>query len=376
MKRYVSLDVMRGLTVACMILVNNPGSWSHVFPLLRHAEWVGCTPTDLVFPFFVFCMGAAMAFSLQKYQSAGKAALKIFKRGIAIFLVGLLLNMFPFNSGGTDWGKWFGEIRIFGVLQRIALSYILAGLLALWLKKPLKLLAAIAVLSVIHTFILVRFDTGLADFMLEGNAASKIDIAVIGESHLYHQYRFYDGTPAAFDPEGLLGTLTTACTALIGFLAGSMIRRSSARYASASERTEKDSPVWVVSRIYTYSVLCLAFSLILSIWIPVGKPLWTVSYTFYSAGWALLVLAFFSYFIDVLNVEKPFVPLKMFGMNPLFLYALSVVLSKTIISVIGWTPASVFGGNECMSLLYALLFVLLHFVVAAVMYSRKIFIRL
>ena len=136
-KRYVSLDVLRGMTVAFMCIVNNPGSWSHIFPPLRHAAWVGCTPTDLVFPFFLFCVGCAMAFSLRKFEgNDGKAYKHIIKRGILIFLVGLALNLFPFFpatthdpewSFGQNYLYWLQHKRIFGVLQGIGLAYILGG---------------------------------------------------------------------------------------------------------------------------------------------------------------------------------------------------------------------------------------------------------
>lgn len=388
MKRYLSLDVLRGLTVACMILVNNPGSRSAVYAPLRHTAWTGCTPTDLVFPFFVFCMGVAMAFSFVKFGGLNKLSVKkILLRGAGIFIVGLLLNMFPFYptnpdpslSAGQNWANWFGHIRIFGVLQRIAMCYVLGSLLALWLKTPARIFGAVAVLSVAYTAILLIFGSEPGAFTLEGTVSRKIDVALVGEGHVYHGYRFADGTVANFDPEGPLGTLTGTCTALLGFLVGSMIRRSSIRYAakaSSSKKVVKDSPAWVVSRIYTYAVLSLAFGVILSIWIPISKPLWSVSYVFYSAGWAMLVLAFFAFFIDVKGIEKPFTPFRAFGLNPLFLYAMSGVLAKILSDIIGWDRSAVFGANEFTSLLYSLLFVFVHFIAAWVLYRKKIVIKL
>ena len=144
-KRFVTLDVMRGLTVAFMCLVNNPGTWSKIYPPLTHAEWFGCTPTDLVFPFFVFCMGCAMAFSLSKYDSLTKeSSWKILKRGLLIIGVGLLLNLYPFYpysphdeswTFGQNYLYWLQHKRLFGVLQRIGLCYIIGGLIILGFKK-------------------------------------------------------------------------------------------------------------------------------------------------------------------------------------------------------------------------------------------------
>ena len=161
MKRYISLDVLRGVTVAFMCIVNNPGSWGMIFPPLRHAGWDGCTPTDLVYPFFVFCMGCAMAFSFSKYDGICKAALKkIITRGVALFLIGFLLTLYPFfptslhdcdQSFWDNFMYWLGHKRIFGVLQRIGISYVISGIIALWLKKPGKIMGAIATLFVVYT---------------------------------------------------------------------------------------------------------------------------------------------------------------------------------------------------------------------------------
>ena len=230
-QRYVALDVLRGMTVAGMILVNNPGSWSHIFPPLKHAAWIGCTPTDLVFPFFLFCVGVAMAFSFAKYGDAlnKKSAWKLVKRGILIFLVGLGLNMFPFyptsphDAGwtfGQNWVYWLQHVRIFGVLQRIAMCYVLGGFLALLLKKPKRILWGIAGVTFLHWLILYVFGSDPGWSTLEGNISGKIDIALLGENHVYHGY----GIP--FDPEGLLGAISGAGTVLLGYFIGQMIRHT------------------------------------------------------------------------------------------------------------------------------------------------------
>ncbi len=273
MKRYISLDVLRGLTVTFMCIVNNPGSWGCMFPPLKHAPWAGCTPTDLVYPFFIFCMGVAMAFTFSKYDGLDKNGLKkIIKRGIGLFGVGLLLNLFPFfplyphDPDATfcqNWTYWIGHIRIFGVLQRIAMAYVIAGLVALWLRKPSKIMIAIGGLFILYTGILVIFGEEPGPFTLEGTISRKIDVALLGDNHVYHGYSFASGERAAFDPEGILGGLTAACTALLGYLIGHVIYTSSKRHAAAPEDLTA-APSYTVSRIFVYGSASLALAMILS----------------------------------------------------------------------------------------------------------------
>lgn len=378
-KRYLSLDVLRGLTVAMMIVVNNPGSWSHIYPPLRHASWDGCTPCDLVFPFFLFCVGTAMAFALAGYASlTGEALKKIFKRGVLLFLTGFALTAFPFYpsvssmdpdlSFWQNWLEWLSGIRIMGILQRIALCYVLASVLALWLQKPLKIAVAMGVLCIVEVGTLLIFAGPEGAFTLEGNFASRFDLAVLGENHVYEGY----GIP--FDPEGIFCSLTGTCTVLLGYLVGGMIRRSSAAYAE--EAKVEDSPVGVVSKLFVLSAASLLFALVLSLVIPINKPIWSVSYVFYTGGWAMFVLALFSYLIDVKGWEKPFFPFKALGMNALALFVLSGLLMKIIWRYTSWDYTVVFGVNEGMSLLFAMLYMLFHLLVAVVLYKKKIFIKL
>ena len=384
-QRYVALDVLRGMTVAGMILVNNPGSWGHIFPPLRHAPWTGCTPTDLVFPFFLFCVGVAMAFSFAKYGDSLNAgsARKLVKRGVLIFLVGLGLNLFPFYptsphdptwTFGQNYVYWLQHIRIFGVLQRIAMCYILGGFLALWLKTPKKILLGIAGVTCLHWLILYVFGTEPGWSTLEGNISGKIDIALLGENHVYHGYGI------AFDPEGLLGALSGAGTVLLGYFIGQTIRHT-------------ENKMEAVAKLYTIAVISLALACIWSIWLPISKPLWTGSYVLYAGGWAILCLAFFIYWIDVKGVEKPFIPFKAMGMNPLFAFVMAGVSVKLFGRVISWTAAdgstvsclswfyqhccvSIFGNNEYASLMYAICYVAIFVALAMWLYRKKIVIKL
>ncbi|MGN0201720.1 MAG: acyltransferase family protein [Candidatus Cryptobacteroides sp.] len=382
-KRYASLDVLRGLTVAFMCIVNNPGTWSHIFSPLRHAPWNGCSPTDLVFPTFVFCMGCAMAFSFGKRNSGtAKDYLRVFKRGALIFLVGFALNLYPFfptelhdpsASFGSNWLWWLGHKRIFGVLQRIGLSYILAGFLALWLKKPGRIMAAIGALCVTYTVILLAFGREPGAFTLEGNVSVRIDRWLVGSEHCYHGYQGTD-----FDPEGLLGTMTTACTCLLGYLIGSMTIRSRKRYACAGNDTaalQSDSPDRVACRTFVYGCASLAGAMVLSIAIPISKPLWSASYVFYAGGWAMIALAFLMYVIDIKGIEKPFVPFKAMGTNALMAFVVSGVLAKSW-RFISFSPSEYFGANEFTSLAWAIIFTLIVFCILWVLYKKKIVIKL
>lgn len=374
-KRYESLDVLRGLTVAFMCIVNNPGTWAHIFPPLKHAGWDGCTPTDLVYPFFIFCMGCAMAFSFSKYEkTTAKAYLKVLKRGALIFLVGFALNLYPFFptslhdetwSFGQNYLYWLQHKRIFGVLQRIGMAYAIAGCLALWLKKPKKILAAIATLCVTYTGILLIFGREPGAFSLEGNVSMRIDTWLVGGNHCYHGYNGTD-----FDPEGVLGSMTAACSCLLGYLIGSMSHASQKNMSATN-----CSPDRVVNRTFVYGCLSLILGVILSIWVPINKPLWSVSYVFYAGGWAMLALAFLAYLLDVKGYEKPFVPFKAMGMNALMAFVFSGVIAKSY-GFFGFAPGHYFGANEYTSLLWAFIFVTIIFTLLWILYKKKIVIKL
>ncbi len=399
--RYVALDVLRGMTVAGMILVNNPGSWGHIFPPLAHAKWAGCTPTDLVFPFFLFVVGAAMAFSFAKYNESLTSASvkKLLVRGALIFLVGLALNAFPFfrTSPDPDLTFWentlyrYQHLRIFGVLQRIAMCYVLGGLIALWLQKPKKIVPAMGILMVFHWVLMLIIGDNSAELVngakgaisLAGQRAGEIDIMLLGKAHVYKGF----GIP--FDPEGLMGALSGACTVLLGFLLGNMIRTNS-------------NKIEVVAKLYTIGLMCVAGGLVWSIWYPIVKALWTGSYVLYAGGWAAIMLAFFIYFIDIKGKEKMFTPFKALGMNPLFAFVMAGVFAKTFSGLIRWTSeitlpdgtvkekvwslsgwfynnvcVATFGeNNEFSSLMYALIYVAIFTLMAMVLYKKKIVIKL
>ncbi len=390
-QRYTALDVLRGMTIAGMILVNNPGTWGKIFPPLKHAAWHGCTPTDLVFPFFLFIVGAALAFAFAKYNDTlnNTSVKKVVKRSFLIFLTGLLLNAFPFYNTnpaedltfGQNWLVYINNLRIFGVLQRIAFCYLIGALLALWLRTPKKIVIAGSALMVLHLIILVLFG-GQDPFSLEGNISGPIDVALVGESHVYSGF----GIP--FDPEGLLGALSGSATVLFGYLIGGIIRKS-------KEKIE------AVGQLYTIGLITIAIGIILSPFIPINKPIWTPSYVFYAGGWSVMMLAFFIYFIDVKGKEKLFFPFKALGLNPLFAFVMAGVFAKILGRVIKWSTTTILedgsikeatisassyiyknvcvailGDNQWGSLLYAIMYVTIFTLMAIYLYRKKIVIKL
>lgn len=390
-QRFVALDVLRGMTVAGMILVNNPGSWGSIFPPLKHAAWSGCTPTDLVFPFFLYIVGAALSFSFAKYNETlnKESFIKLSKRALLIFITGLALNAFPFYPTSPDPSLTFGQnylhyldnLRIFGVLQRIAMAYFVGGFLALWLKSTKRIVIGLISVLFVHTLILALFGTG-DPFSLEGTITPKIDIALIGESHIYHGY----GIP--FDPEGLLGVISGSGTVLLGFLLGSLIRT-------------KENKADATTQLYTIGLILLATGIVLSIYLPINKPMWTASYVLYAGGWATVMLAFFIYFIDIRGKEKIFTPFRALGLNPLFAFVMAGVFAKTLGRIIKWSTVSlnddgtftektvsastwfynhvcvaIFGNNEFGSLSYALIYVAIFIAMAMFLYKKKIVIKL
>lgn len=269
--RYQSLDVLRGLTVALMIIVNTPGDWSHVYTPLLHAPWHGFTPTDWVFPSFLFVVGNALAFTLPRYEEMGNRAVlaKIAKRTLIIIALGLLLCFLP-KLGGS-----LSEVRLPGVLQRIGLCFGIAALVLHYLGERGALVFSVMAL-VGHWLVMALF----GDYSLAGNAGRAIDLSVFGASHLYKG----EGIP--FDPEGLLGTLPATVNVIAGYFAG--------RYLRANGATSHTLGVLAAVGV-AMSVLALCWAPLL----PINKKLWTGSYVLLSTGTALLVLAALAWIIEV-----------------------------------------------------------------------------
>jgi predicted acyltransferase len=363
-QRYLALDVFRGMTIATMILVNNPGSWSHIYAPLKHSAWHGCTPTDLVFPFFLFIVGVSMFFSFAKYGSRldGKSLVKVLKRTALIFLVGLFLNSFP------QWSTDYSKLRILGVLQRIAIAYGIGSLIVLSVNR--KYLPYIALTILLVYWGLLYFLGGAEPYSLAGNIAPKVDAFLLGENHIYKGF----GIP--FDPEGLLSTIPAISTVIIGFLAGGII--------SGTERTK------VPVKLLIWGIIGVAAGLLWSLVFPINKPLWTSSYVIYTAGWAAVIMAFLIWIIDLKGYSKWSSFFEVFGMNPLFIFALSGIWARiltriikihqgdTVVTGYNWLYQNIFqpfAGDINGSLLFALSHIAVYWFICWVLYKKKIFIK-
>lgn len=364
-QRYLALDVLRGMTISMMILVNNPGSWAHIYAPLEHSKWHGCTPTDLVFPFFLFVVGVSMFFSFSKYGNTlnKESLLKIAKRTLLIFLIGLFLNSYP------QWLRDFSQVRIMGVLQRIALAYGFGSVIVLAAKRKYLPYIGGAILLVYWALL---YTLGSSDpYSLQGNATIPFDSAILSINHMYKGF----GIP--FDPEGLFSTLPAIVTVIIGYLIGAKVK----------ETEKREVPL----RLIIFGIAALAAGLIWGLLLPINKPLWTSSYVLYTAGWASLVLAALIWVIDLKGYTKWTSFFVVFGMNPLFIFALSGIWVLTLSRIIkipaadgkmlngySWLYQQVFrpiAGDLNGSLLFAIFHVAIFWLIGYVLYKRKIFIK-
>ncbi|MGI9035084.1 MAG: acyltransferase family protein, partial [Pyrinomonadaceae bacterium] len=281
-ERLISLDVFRGMTVAGMVLVNNPGDWAAVYAPLEHAAWNGWTPTDLIFPFFLFIVGVSIALALGRRVAQSEIKpdvyLKIFRRAAVIFALGLFQMAFPFFD--------LAHLRFPGVLQRIAVCYLISSLIFLhtnWKQQTLIAVGCLMFYWLAMTFFPVP--GGFAgDLTAEGNLAGYIDRLVIGQNHMYAASKF-------FDPEGILSTIPAVATCLAGVLTGTWLKR-------------KISDAEKVSALFFFGVVLCAVGWIWNFWFPINKSLWTSSYVVYMAGLALCFLGFCYWLIDIKGYRK------------------------------------------------------------------------
>lgn len=358
MTRYLALDAFRGVTIALMILVNTPGTWSQVYAPLLHAKWHGVTPTDLVFPFFLFIIGSAMFFSFKKSDFAATPTqfFRIVKRGGIMFVIGLLLNIIPFNMPMEQW-------RIMGVLQRIGIAYVIAASLIILLNKRAIYIACGVILT---TYWLLLLSAGEAALTLDGNIVRQFDLAIIGASHMYT----INGI--SFEPEGLLSTLPAVVNMLLGF--------ELTRYLTQIE--DKQSSV---VKLIIIGGLAIGLGALWSQVLPINKSLWTSSYVIYTTGCACLLLAFFVWLIDIKAQTHLVSPLLVYGTNPLFVYVLSFVVVTVYLTIeVGdsslyrwlYLQFNAIAEPKLASLLFALSHVVVFWFVSLKLYQRKIFIKI
>jgi predicted acyltransferase len=314
-QRYHSLDVFRGATVALMILVNNPGSWSHIFSPLEHAPWHGCTPTDLVFPFFLFAVGNAMAFVMPRFEQAGPAVFwkKIVKRTLLIFGIGLFLNWSPFIKWDGEHlvGKVWENVRILGVLQRIALSYFFASIIVYYGKTRGAFVVSAALL-LLYWFICLAAGAPGDPYSLSGWFGTDVDKQILGISHMYKG----EGLP--FDPEGLPSTMTAIVQVVFGFLAGQYIQQKGKSY-------EMLAHLFVAGLVLMFAGYCWDMVF------PINKKIWTSSYVLYTSGLAMAILGIFIFLIEFNNRTGAWSRFfDVFGKNPLFIFVLSGFMPRVL----------------------------------------------
>ncbi|SDS31543.1 hypothetical protein [Opitutus sp. GAS368] len=374
--RLVSLDAFRGATIAGMLLVNNPGSWSDIYPPLEHAPWNGWTPTDMIFPFFLWIIGVAMTLSFARRVGQGADRSQLFRhvviRAAIIFGVGIFLVMFPFGLLPEQHFS-FAKMRIPGVLQRIGLCYLAAGAIFLRTGWRGQLAWAVGLLAGYWALLVCVPVPGYGAGVLEptGNLCWWID------SHVLAGHTWSGAPVPGFDPEGILSTLPAIATTLLGVLAGQMMRRWSGGALTA--------------RLLGGGGALLTLGALMSLVLPINKNLWTSSYAVFMAGWALVLLAVFHWLIDVRGWSRWAAPLVIYGTNALAMFVSAGVLGK-LLYLIKWTGADGQGITlkGCIyrnafvplaspvnaSLLFALAFVLLHFAFAWILWRRKWFVKI
>jgi predicted acyltransferase len=356
--RNIALDALRGLTVALMILVNTPGSWSYIYPPLRHAAWHGMTPTDLVFPLFLFIVGAAMAFSLPRDRPpSASIVLGLIRRSLLLIGLGLLLNAYPFAVAPE-------HLRLPGVLQRIGICYLLAGLMLLYLRGWRLWLVALGLL--LGWWVLMLVPGAELAWTLQHNMARRWDLVLLGESHLWQ------GAGLAFDPEGLLSTVPAVVSVLIG-------------HAVAAEwRAGAGSPA-CVRRLAAAALAMILLGLLWSPWMPINKSLWTGSFMLISSGIAVWSLLLVDRLLRIEPLRTLAAPLRAYGQNPLLLYVLSWLLAASYPllrigeqDLQGWLflRLAMAMPAELASLCFALTHVLLFGLLAMYLLRRGIVVRI
>lgn len=382
-KRLLALDVMRGLTIAGMILVNNPGSWGSIYAPLRHAPWHGLTPTDLVFPFFMFIMGVSCALSLSKtgYKASRPVVLKILKRSALIILIGWAMAWFGSLLRGIanpDVSTWeaifsFGHLRLPGVLPRLGLVYCVAALMTVTLS-PRWLLRWVLIFLIGYAGVLLIFN-GL-EFSPD-NVIAVVDRALLGENHLYADT--VDGVTLHLDPEGLISTIPSIAHCLVGVLCGMTI-------VKVKDTNIRALNLFVVGAIMTFVGFLLAYGM------PINKKIWSPTFVLTTCGLAASLLALLIWIIDIKDHKSWCTFFRVYGVNPLFLFVLSGVLS-IVLSVVkvpfegatasvhvaiyrGWLMPMCLGDATLASLFYALLMVIVVWLVGLWLYKKKIYIKL
>ena len=372
--RLLSLDVFRGLTVAAMILVNNPGSWTNIYAPLKHAEWHGCTPTDLIFPFFLFIVGVSISYALgskKGYMSHSKLIMTALKRALILFGLGLFLNLFP--KVFTEPMEAFQTVRIPGVLQRIAVVFFITAVIFIKTnpKTQLRLLIGILIAYWAMMTLIPVPGVGYANLEKETNLGAWLDRSILTEAHLWRSAK-------TWDPEGILSTLPAIGTGLFGVLVGTWLKRK--------DREESVKISWM----FSIGVLAVILGLIWDLCFPINKALWTSSFVLYAGGLATIGLALCYWLIDVQGYKKGTKPFVVYGVNAITVFFLSGLIPRILTMIkVNMSDGTTVNSREWMyetffspyfspinaSLAGAVTFILIWLGILWLMYNKKIIIK-
>ncbi|MEN9919855.1 MAG: hypothetical protein RL662_2291 [Bacteroidota bacterium] len=382
--RLLSLDVLRGITIAGMILVNNPGSWSTIYVPLGHAEWNGLTPTDLVFPFFMFIMGISTYISLKKFnfEYSSSTFRKILKRTVVIFMIGvgiswLSLSFRTFNSLADQNLAFFDRffravtnfenLRILGVMQRLALTYGVTSLVAIFVKH--RYIPYIIVVTLLGYFLVLLLGNGFE--FSENNIISVLDRAILGSTHLYTD------AGVLLDPEGLLSTIPAVCHVMVGFCCGEVLMNT-------KDNNQRIINLFLIGAVLTFVGFLLSYGC------PINKKIWSPTFVLATCGLASTFLALLIWIIDIKGHKKWCVFFESFGVNPLFIYVMGAVLSilmgsilftynDKLISIKGFIYTVLiqpYFDGYFASFLFAVLFVTVNWFIGNILYKKKIYIKI
>ena len=374
-QRLLSLDFFRGATVAAMILVNNAGDWGNIYAPLRHANWHGCTPTDLIFPFFLFIVGVSIAYAMGSKKNDPalhrQMLLKAFKRAAILFGLGLFLSLYP--KIFTDPVDALKFVRIPGVLQRIALVFFFATVI--FLKNSEKNIFRICIALLAFYWAMMTFvpvpGVGYANLEKETNLGAWIDRSILTEAHLYKSAK-------TWDPEGLFSTIPAIATGLFGVLVGLYLKRKAI------------DPATKIAWLFSAGTLALFAGLLWDLQFPINKALWTSSFVLYTGGMATIILALSYWIIDVQRYTKFTTPFVVYGVNAITVFFLSGLLPRTLnlikvnlpdgteIGFQTWLYRSFYMPSFSpvnASLAWAITQILFWFVILYIMYKKKVFIK-
>jgi predicted acyltransferase len=368
-ERFLALDVFRGMTICLMIIVNTPGSQEYAFAPLKHAHWNGFTPTDLVFPSFMFAVGNAMSFVMRRWSEmrTGQVLAKIFKRTLIIFLLGYLMYWFPFFKYNDQHHLVLSSIadtRIFGVLQRIALGYCFASLMLYFLGTRATVIIT-AIILILYWPVMVYFGTGTDPLDVHTNAVLHLDTWLIGTKHLY------TGEGFPFDPEGFLSTFPAIGNVVGGYLVGKYVQKNGKTFEGLAKLFMAGFILFVIAFFWNYGF-------------PINKKIWTSSFVLHTVGLDCMILACIMYYVDFLNRRTGVWFFEVFGKNPLFIYLVSeltviilVLIHVQNMPLIEWIYENIFknAGLYIGSLLFAICYMLYCWLVGYILDKKKIYIR-